>query len=62
MFSHRSQSSAVSRVRDPGHTLADGSHPSGQDSEEGVALGNLQTLLSASDSSGLASLRHLLPQ
>lgn len=59
---HRSQSPAVSRVCDPGHAYADGSHTSGQDAEEGMAPSHLHALLFLSDSRSHTSVHHLQPQ
>ena len=58
----RSQPPAVSRVCDPGHTYADGSHPSGQDSEEGMAADALQAPGVRPDSRSHTSVPRLQPQ
>ena len=58
----RSQPPAVSRVCDPGHTHADGSHHSGQDSEEGMAPGPFRAPVVLSDSWSHTAVPHLQPQ
>lgn len=60
--SRRSQSPAVPCVCDPGYAHADGSHTSGQDSEEGMAPGQLRGPVSPSDSRSHTSVPHLQPQ
>ncbi|XP_073918135.1 membrane progestin receptor gamma isoform X3 [Castor canadensis] len=57
-----SQSPAVPRVCDPGYTHANGGHPSGQDSEEGVAAGHLEALLLLTDSRSPSSVHDFQPQ
>lgn len=57
----RSQSPAVPRVCDPGYAHADGSHTSGQDSEEGMARGQCQGPVFPSDSRSHTSVPHLQP-
>lgn len=58
----RSQSPAVPRVCDPGYAHADGSHSSGQDSEEGLAHVQRQGPVFPSDSRSRISVPHLQPR